>query len=644
MTLLLVALGLLVAGGTAALLCRRSPRAANALGAGGAAAACALGLVPAVSSLGGGGTRIDLAWSVPGGSLALAIDPLSAFFLLPLFALCGLAAVYGAGYLGGRPGRRSPGPPWFYFNWLVAGMVVVVTARNAVLFLVAWEVMSLASYFLVTHEDEREDVREAGWTYLVATHFGNACLIVLFALLGARSLDFADFAPAAPAGLLFVLALIGFGTKAGFMPLHVWLPEAHPAAPSHVSAVMSGVMIKMGIYGLLRTLTWLGPPPLWWGGALIGVGAVSGIVAVLFALAQRDLKRVLAYSSVENTSIIALGLGVGLIGLHAGTPGVAILGFAGALLHVWTHALGKGLLFLGAGAVLHATGTRDLDRLGGLSRSMPLTSATFLIGAAAVAGLPPLSGFFSEFLILYGAVQHAGLHSLAVMVGLALMSGLAAAAFVRAFGSVFLGAARDDGVCGAHDPGPAMRAPMAILAPALLLLGLATPVLVPALAPVVEQVSALPARRDLDAASASLAIVVLGSVVFLSLVALIAGLRRLLLAGRTVGSAVTWDCGYAQPTARMQYTASSFAQPFTALFGPVLRTRQTGGAPRGLFPEATTYATRTPDVVREAVLRPLFDHVSGALYAMHRLQHGRLHLYVISIALTLVVLLLWRLS
>ncbi|MDO9694379.1 MAG: proton-conducting transporter membrane subunit [Candidatus Latescibacteria bacterium] len=644
MTLLLVALGLLVASGTAALLCRRSPRAANLIGAGGAAAACALGLIPAVVGLGGGEAKFDLAWPVPGGSLSLAIDPLTAFFLLPLFALCGLAAVYGAGYLGGRPGRRSPGAPWFFFNWLVAGMVVVVTARNAVLFLLAWEVMSLASYFLVTHEDERPEVREAGWTYLVATHFGNACLIALFALLGPRSLDFADFAPAAPAGLLFVLALIGFGTKAGFVPLHVWLPEAHPAAPSHVSAVMSGVMIKMGIYGLLRTLTWLGPPPLWWGGLLIGIGAASGLFAVLFALAQGDLKRLLAYSSVENTSIIALGLGVGLVGLHTGTPGVAILGFAGALLHVWTHALGKGLLFLGAGAVLHATGTREMDRLGGLSRSMPLTSATFLVGAAAVAGLPPLSGFFSEFLILYGAVQHAGLHSLAAMVALALMSGLAAAVFVRAFGSVFLGAARDGTVRGAHDPGAAMRAPLAILAPALLVLGLATPVLVPALAPVVEQLVSLPAQRDLDAASAPLAVVVLGSVVLMALVALIAGGRRLLLAGRTVGSAVTWDCGYAHPTARMQYTASSFAQPLTALFGPVLRTRETADAPRGLFPDAVSFATRTPDAVRERVWRPLFAHVSGALHAMHRLQHGRLHLYVISIALTLVVLLLWRLS
>ncbi len=644
MTLLLTALGLLVAGGAAALLCRRSHRAANLIGAGSAAAACALGLVPAVTSLVGGGARLESAWPVPGGSLALAIDPLSAFFLVPLFGLCGLAAVYGAGYLSGAPGERSPGPAWFHFSWLVAGMVVVVTARNAVLFLVAWEVMSLASYFLVTRDDEREDVREAGWTYLVATHFGNACLIALFALLGPRSLDFSDFGPASHAGLLFVLALIGFGTKAGFMPLHVWLPEAHPAAPSHVSAVMSGVMIKMGIYGLLRTLTWLGPPPLWWGGLLIGAGAASGVLAVMFALAQRDLKRVLAYSSVENTSIIALGLGVGLVGLHDGTPGVAILGIAGALLHVWTHALGKGLLFLGAGSVLHATGTRDLDRLGGLSRAMPLTSATFLVGAAAIAGLPPLSGFFSEFLILYGAVQHAGLHSLAAMVGLALMSGLAAAAFVRAFGGVFLGVARDDGVRAAHDPGAAMRAPMAILAPALLVLGLATPVLLPALTPVVEQVGGLPARRVLDAATAPLAVVVLGSVILLALVAMIAGLRRLLLAWRTVGAAVTWDCGYAHPTPRMQYTASSFAQPLTDLFGPVLRSRRTGDAPRGLFPQAAAFATRTPDVVREAAWRPLFDLVSGALHAMHRLQHGRLHLYVISIALTLVVLLLWRLS
>src|SRR5213595_2561574 len=219
--------------------------------------------------------------------------------------------------------------------------------------------MALASFFLVTFQDEEESVRSAGWTYLVATHLGTACLLALFILLGrgTGSLDFDRFTAASGVGLLFILSVVGFGSKAGFMPFHVWLPEAHPVAPSHVSAVMSGVMIKTGIYGLLRVLTFLGPPPTWWAWLLIGIGLVSGILGILFALAQSDLKRMLAYSSVENIGIITLGLGTGLFGLSAQSPEVAVLGFAGALLHVFNHALFKGLLFLGAGSVIHATGT-----------------------------------------------------------------------------------------------------------------------------------------------------------------------------------------------------------------------------------------------------------------------------------------------
>jgi formate hydrogenlyase subunit 3/multisubunit Na+/H+ antiporter MnhD subunit len=282
-----------------------------------------------------------------------------------------------------------------FFNLLLASMLLVVTARNGVLFLVSWEIMSLSSFFLVMFEDEKPGVREAGWTYLVTTHLGTALLLAMFVLLGRNSgsLDFdALSAPEAIAGVVFLLGLIGFGTKAGLMPLHVWLPEAHPVAPSYVSAVMSGVMIKMGIYGLLRTLTWLGEPPAWWGWTLLVLGVVSGVLGVLYALAQHDLKRLLAYHSVENIGIIAMALGVGLLGVHYRIPAMAALGFTGGLLHVVNHALFKSLLFLGAGSVLHATGVGDLDRLGGLLKRMPITGTTFLIGAAAICGLPPLNG------------------------------------------------------------------------------------------------------------------------------------------------------------------------------------------------------------------------------------------------------------
>ena len=243
--------------------------------------------------------------------------------------------------------------------------------------------------------------------------------------------------------------MVGFGTKAGFWPLHVWLPEAHPAAPSHVSAVMSGVMLKTGIYGLLRVLTVLGPPPAWWGWLLVGIGVVSGVLGVVFALAQRDLKRILAYSSVENIGLVALGAGLGVLGLAFDLPVMAALGFAGALLHVLNHAIFKGLLFLGAGAVLHATGTRDIEHLGGLLRRMPSTAQAFLVGSAAISGLPPFNGFVSELLILLAALagvsERAGgvaVPSTVAVAALGLVGGLAAACFARVFGVVFLGAPR----------------------------------------------------------------------------------------------------------------------------------------------------------------------------------------------------------
>ena len=261
-------------------------------------------------------------------------------------------------------------------------MTLVLLARNAVLFLSAWELMAVSSFFLVTFEHERESVRSAGWIYLVATHLGTGFLLVLFILMGREtgSMDFTVWAAQgihAPelAGMLFLLAVVGFGTKAGFMPFHVWLPEAHPAAPSHVSALMSGAMIKIGIYGLMRSLTFLGAPSIWWGWLLLFVGLASGVLGIIFALAQHDLKRLLAYSSVENIGLITAGLGLGLLGVSYNQPLISILGFGGALLHVLNHSLFKGLLFLAAGSVVHATGTRDTNRLGGLLKKMPWTGA-----------------------------------------------------------------------------------------------------------------------------------------------------------------------------------------------------------------------------------------------------------------------------
>jgi hydrogenase-4 component B len=314
----LTALAILLAGSLVSLAVGRSPKGACLIGATSALLGGAAVLLQSLCVLVSGQSQsLRLAWPLPLGSANMAIDPLSAVFAVAIALVTMLAAVYGSEYLQMYARRKNLGVSWFFFNLLTASMLVVVMARNGVLFLVSWELMSLASFFLVTLEDEKKSVRRAGWIYLAAMHMGTAFLLALFLLSGkdAGSLDFERLSTtAAPSGVFFLLAVIGFGTKAGFIPMHVWLPEAHPAAPSHVSAVMSGVMIKTGIYGLLRMLTLLGPPPAWWGWTFVAIGVVSGILGVLYALSQHDLKRLLAYHSVENIGIIVLGLGVGVFG------------------------------------------------------------------------------------------------------------------------------------------------------------------------------------------------------------------------------------------------------------------------------------------------------------------------------------------
>ncbi len=385
----------------------------------------------------------------------------------------------------------------------------------------------------------------------------------------------------------------------------------------------------------------------------MAVGLTSGVLGVLFALAQHDLKRLLAYHSVENIGIIALGFGVGLLGVHYGSAPLAVLGFAGALLHVVNHALFKGLLFLGAGAVVHATGTREMDHLGGLLKRMPWTGSLFLVGAAAICGLPPLNGFASEFLVFLGAYQGV-LHpaagvvgaALVVLAGLALIGGLAAACFAKVFGVVFLGEARSGHVAHAHDPGRAMLLPMVVLAAGCVLVGLVPALLVGRMAGALEPLTRLPAATIEP--SLAFAVVPLTQVSVAAGVLLVLGgalvlWRRAQLARRPAGEALTWDCGYARPTPRMQYTASSFARPLTLLFGGFLRTRTTRVAPAGPFPRQAALATETPDVFRDALFRPAFVLAAGALKKLRWLQHGRVQLYVLYILLTLVVLLVWKL-
>jgi hydrogenase-4 component B len=600
-------------------------------------------------------------WSVPGGAFALEIDALAAWFLIPTLGLSVLAAIYGAGYLSKETQHPATGPSWFFFNLLAASMAVVLMARNAVLFLTAWEVMALASFFLVTFHDERESVRRAGWIYLVAMHLGTVFLVAFFLIAGREtgSLDFRDWAAVGFASprllnLMFLLALAGFGAKAGIVPFHVWLPEAHPAAPSHVSAVMSGVMIKTGIYGLLRALTFLGEPPAWWGWTLLLLGVASGLLGVLFALAQHDLKRLLAYHSVENIGIIVMGLGLGVLGRSLDLPWLSVLGFAGCLLHVFNHALFKGLLFLGAGSVLKATGSLEIDRLGGLAKRMPWTGTLFLVGSAAICGLPPLNGFMSEmlvFLAALGAVGDGGTSavlagSLAIT-GLALISGLAIACFTKAFGIVFLGEPRTRVAQEAQENAAGLRIPMLILASGCLVMGVGAPLVVTKLGVVLAAVTHLPASTvagPIGTTGGYLAKAIWVWAVLTFLCILLAMYRKWLLTGRAVSTSVTWDCGYARPTVRMQYTASSFARPITALFDGVLRTETHLNLAPGVFPDRADFATETPDPFLKSFYGRLFKVGAGSISGLRWLQHGNVHLYVLYIALTLLGLLFWMID
>jgi hydrogenase-4 component B len=656
---LLAALVLLLLGGFAAVALRSREALCQRVGQGGAVAASIVGLAGAVRILIGGRTETLAApWAMPGGTLHLAIDALSAYFLLPIFGLALATAVYGRAYLSGRDDAGGAAGCWFNLNLLTLGMALVVVADDGLLFLLAWEIMALAPFFLVVFDDRTAAVRHAGWTYLAATHLGTAFLLVLFVVLGglAGSSDF-DAYPAALrahpelSSPIFLLAVVGFGSKAGIVPAHVWLPEAHPAAPSHASALMSGAMIKIGIYGIVRMLTMLGPPPAWWGWLLLALGASSGILGVLFALAQHDLKRLLAYHSVENIGIILIGIGAGVIGLATGTMPLAVIGFAAGLLHVLNHSIFKGLLFLGAGAVQHAVHTLDIEEHGGLLKRMPWTGATFLIGSLAIVGLPPFNGFVSEFLLFLGgfaAVTGAGpapaAAGLATIVVMGLISGLAAACFAKAFGIVFLGAPRSHEAGEAREVAWTMIAAMAGLATLCAVVGLAAPAAVFALEPVVTAASGLRAavvHAQLAVPMASLGIAVAVFAAAAAIATLAWAWRGRVLARRGVRRGPVWGCGYLFPSARMQYTASSFAQPLTTQFRLFIRSREALAAPQGYFPAAASYASDSGDPVLRLLFVPTFRWFDRMANRLNIIQHGHTHIYVLYVAATLLALLVW---
>jgi hydrogenase-4 component B len=592
---------------------------------------------------------LDFPWSLPGGALALRLDPLAAVFLIPLFLVVATGSVYGLCYW---PQSENPdnGRKFRLFYGLISGaMILVLSARNGMLFLMAWEVMALAGFFLITTEEREEEARRAGYIYLIATHTGTLALFAVFAMLGhmSGSLMFpvTGSLQAAGSSLMFLLGLFGFGMKAGLMPLHIWLPGAHAAAPSHASALLSGVMIKTGIYGLVRLTSFFAEIPGWWGWTLLTLAAISGILGVALAIAQHDIKRLLAYHSVENIGIIALGFALALLGRSYDQPALVILGLSGCLLHVINHGLFKSLLFLSAGSVIHAVGTREIDQLGGLLKRQPWTGALFLGAAVAISGLPPFNGFISEWLIYLGALHPlkspASALAMAVLAApaLALIGGLALACFVKVFGIVFLGEPRSAAAGCAHEAPPAMLVPMALLLVACAWIGLMPTTLVPLLRGAVASWTGTNGSIDPGEFFAPLTWISLIGWLLLALLAVF-GLWLSRRSRNMPRELSTWGCGFQFPAPRMQYTASSFADFLVRIFQFGLWSERHSGKVAGLFPPATEFSSHTPDTVLDRVLFPAFLGVAWFCRQLRAAIHnGVIAFYLLYIALTVIVLL-----
>jgi len=571
-------------------------------------------------------------FSVGGEFLHLRLDGLSALFLALLSLVGAAGAVYAREYWSDQryPASAPRGRRWW--SSLVLSMGMVLTTSNGLHFLMGWELFTVSAFFLITLDRQSREVRAAGWLYLAASHAGTVCLFAFFALLAARtgSWDLGPVREQVALAPLLWLALLGFGVKAGVFPLHVWLPSAHASAPSHVSAIMSGVAIKMGVYGIVRFSGWL-PVPALAGWIVIAFGSLSALLGIAFAFAQNDYKRLLAYCSVENVGIILIGVGAALLAISHGDAPWGRLALAGALLHVWNHGAFKSLLFFSAGSVLHATGTREMSRLGGLWRTMPWTTGLFALGALAVSGLPPLNGFVSEWLVylgLFDAVTGQGPAAGAAMLAaimLGVAGALALASFVKAGAMIFLGAARTQATSKTHEGGWGMRAPMLALAAVCVAIGLAPVLFWPAVVRAVSVWHPVWAAADTTAP-----LVTLGWVHVAFAVSVLVAARFLWKRARQNGlsRALTWDCGYAAPTARMQYSGGSFAGIAAGWFAWILLPVTRRLRPRGPMPEQALQQQRIPETVLERVLAPAGDVIIQISTAVRRLQHGHLQSYI----------------
>lgn len=602
------------------------------------------------------GNTIELLnWQLPFGKLKFGLDSLSGLFLIPLLILTAATSIYGWKYFGSHKQEKTH---WFFFTVLVTGMVLVLLSRNAIAFIFSWEIMSVSSFFLVITDKTNEKTMRAGLIYFITAHFGAALLFVMFFILSGSggSFDFTSWnnlqLSPAKASLVFILALIAFGTKAGFMPFHIWLPMAHPAAPSHVSALMSGIMIKMGIYGIFRILTFIGPYQVWWGILLIIIGSVSGILGVLFAIGQHDIKKLLAYHSVENIGIIMLGFGVGVTGSAYGYGLIAFLGFAGALLHVINHAMFKGLLFLGAGSIIRQTGSGEIDQFGGLIKRMPITGILFIAGSIAIAGLPFFNGFISELMIylssIFGIVNTSNivLAFLSVFTGasLALIGGLAVACFTKVIGISFLGNERTTFTPSVSEVPGAMLLGMILLAIVCAGIGMGSYFIVPILINPVKIMTGNINPENIDVMMNTTRIVTITLFSVLGLGVIISFFRKIITKKHRIADKVeTWGCGYSSPKASMQYTASSFAEPITDYFSIPLDISKKENIDTSFFPKNKwKFHSTANDWMLTKIFEPFVLLMGKIFTSLKWLQNGKSGFYVLYIAIAILSLIVWK--
>ncbi|MFA5143562.1 MAG: proton-conducting transporter membrane subunit [Candidatus Omnitrophota bacterium] len=599
----------------------------------------------------------------------LSFDPLSVFFLAVIAVVSLPSAVYSIGYLKNQYTRRRIVLGWAILALFVLSMSLVVTVKNAFSFIIVWELMSLASYFLVIFDSEHDRSIQAGTIYIVMTHIGTAFIIAAILIIFgySHSFDFAAMKAACPAmspgakNLAFLLFLGGFGTKAGIVPLHVWLPYAHPQAPSHISSIMSGVMIKTAIYAFIRfTVMIIGVQAAWWGGTVLVIAAISCLVGVIYALMEHDIKKLLAYHSVENIGIILLGVGASVLFLKLQMPAAAVLAMAAGLYHLINHSIFKGLLFLSAGSVYKATGRRNMERMGGLIKTMPVTAVSFLIGAMAISALPPLNGFVSEWLTFQafftGVIS--GAAGIKIFMGLlagvlALTSGLAAACFVKAFGITFLAMPRSQSAHEAKESPFSMKLAMIFLAILAVVFGLAAPFILKVLVCVSGSILAIDTSQIAFTFNGFIIMPPVSSGAYLSpsLIALallaIAGITVLtvyLLAGaprRAVNR--TWDCGYYKLDSRTEYTATAFSKPFRIAFNFFLKPYRKTEKIRESFYHVKSfkYEVYTTLLFKEYIYEPILRAVFKISDTLKRMQSGSIHLYIAYIFITMIALIIF---